>query len=70
MKNEGKMLIKMKWFIIMKKIHNSCIIYIVLLAIFYIINISISSAFTYFHWYIKNVNTSVNASANAEAINH
>ena len=34
------------------KICNSCIIYIVLLAIFFIISISISSFFC-FHWYLK-----------------
>ena len=32
---------------------NSCTIYIVLLVIFVIINISISSAFIYFYWSLK-----------------
>ena len=31
----------------------SCTIYIVLLVIFFIISISISCAFVYFHWYLK-----------------
>ena len=36
-----------------KKICNFCTVYIVLLAIFLIISISISSVFIYFHWYLK-----------------
>ena len=36
-----------------EKICNSCTVYIVLLAIFFIVSISISSAFIYFHWYLK-----------------
>ena len=32
---------------------NSCTIYIVLSVIFLIIRLSISSAFIYFHWYLK-----------------
>ena len=35
------------------KICNSCTVYIALLAIFFIVIISISSAFIYFHWYLK-----------------
>ena len=35
------------------KVSNSCTIYIVLLVIFFIISVSISSAFIYFHWYLK-----------------
>ena len=35
------------------KVCNSCTIYIVFLAIFLIMSISISSAFVYFHWYLK-----------------
>ena len=35
---------------------NSCTIYITLFVIFIIISISISSAFVYFHWYLKNGN--------------
>ena len=34
---------------------NSCTIYIVLLVIFLIISMSISSAFINFHWYLKKV---------------
>ena len=36
-----------------RKICNSCTVYIVLLVIFFIISISISSIFIYFHWYLK-----------------
>ena len=32
---------------------NSCTVYIVLEVIFFIISISIGSAFNYFHWYLK-----------------
>ena len=36
-----------------RKVCNSCTLYIVLLVIFLIKSISISSAFIYFHWYLK-----------------
>ena len=36
-----------------RKTCNSCTVYIVLLAIFFIISISISSIFIYLHWYLK-----------------
>ena len=36
-----------------KKICNSCRVYMVLLTIFFMISISISSLFIYFHWYLK-----------------
>ena len=36
-----------------RKICNSCTVCFVLLAIFFIIIISISSVFIYFHWYLK-----------------
>ena len=32
---------------------SSCTIYIVFLVIFFIISVSISSVFIYFHWYLK-----------------
>ena len=35
------------------KMCNSCTVHIVLLVIFSMISISISSAFIYFHWYLK-----------------
>ena len=38
-----------------EKVCNSCTVYIVLLVIFFIISISLSSAFIYFHWYLKQV---------------
>ena len=36
-----------------KNVCNSCTIYIVLLVIFLIISLSISSVSVYFHWYSK-----------------
>ena len=36
-----------------EKICSSCSVYIVLLFIFFILSISISSVFIYFHWYLK-----------------
>ena len=36
---------------------NSCAVYISLFVIFLMIRISISSAFVYFHWYIKKGNS-------------
>ena len=36
-----------------KNVCNSCTIYIVLILIAFLIIISISSAFLYFHWYLK-----------------
>ena len=39
-----------------KKACNSCTIYIVLFAVFFITNISISSVFIYFQWYLKKNN--------------
>ena len=35
------------------KICNSCTVYILLLVVFFIISIRISSVFIYFHWYLK-----------------
>ena len=32
---------------------NSCTVYIILLVIFFIIRMSISNVFIYFHWYLK-----------------
>ena len=43
-----------------EKICNSCSVYVVMLVIFFIINIStISSVFIYFYWYLKKNNTGV-----------
>ena len=42
-----------------EKICNSCSVSIVLLVTFIILSISISSAFIYFHWYLKKSNTGV-----------
>ena len=36
-----------------KNICSSCTVYIVLLVIFFIISISVSRVFIYFHWYLK-----------------
>ena len=42
-----------------KKVCNSCTIYIVFFAAFFITSIYISSVFIYFHWYLKKDNASV-----------
>ena len=42
-----------------EKICNSCRVFIVLFIIFFILSISISSAFIYFHWCLKKSNTGV-----------
>ena len=41
------------------KICSSCTVCIVLLAIFFIVSISISSFFIYFHWYLKTRYTEI-----------
>ena len=55
-----------------ERVCNGCTIYIVLLIliIFFVKRISISSAFIYFYRYLKriNVNSSINTSINAETI--
>ena len=45
-----------------KKVCNSCTIYIVLFAAFFITSICISSVYIYFHWYLKKDNISTNFS--------
>ena len=48
---------------------NSCSVYIVLLAIFFLISITISNVFSYFHWYLKNSNTGVtNINSSTETV--
>ena len=42
-----------------KKVCNSCTIYIVLFAVFFIASICISSNFIYFHWCLKKDNVRV-----------
>ena len=42
-----------------KKVCNSCTIYIVLFAVFYITSICISSVFIYFQWYVKKDNVHI-----------
>ena len=51
-----------------RRVCKSCTIYIVLLIIFFMTSISISSVFIYFHWYLKKDNTSVNTSVNTETL--
>ena len=48
------------------KLCHSCTIYIILLAIFFIISISIIRAFIYLHWNLKKDNTYVNTSIKTE----
>ena len=42
-----------------KKVCNSCTIYIVLFAVFFIRSVCFSSGFIYFYWYSKKDNVSV-----------
>ena len=42
-----------------KKVYDSCTIYIVLFAVFFITSICITSVFVYFHWHLKKDNVSV-----------
>ena len=42
-----------------EKVCNSCTIYIVLFAVFFITSICISSALFYFHWYLKKDNVRI-----------
>ena len=51
-----------------KKLCSSCAIYIVLFIIFFIISICISSAFNYFHWYLKKDNVPVRFNPNTQTI--
>ena len=48
------------------KVCNSCMIYIALFFIFLIISISISSAFIYFHCYLKKDNIHVKFNTNTQ----
>ena len=45
-----------------RNIYGSCTIYIVLFTIFFMISISISSVFIYFHWCLKKSSTNINSS--------
>ena len=45
-----------------KKVCNSCVVYIVLFAVFLITSICSSSVFIYFYWYLKKDNISTNFS--------
>ena len=40
-----------------EKVRNSCKIYIVLFVIAFLITIGINSAYAYFYWHLKNINT-------------
>ena len=42
-----------------EKVCSSFSVYIVFLVMFFILSISVSSIFVYFHWYLKKINTSV-----------
>ena len=49
---------------------NSCITYIALLVIFFIISIDTSCAYFHLHWYLKRSNTNIitNINANTETV--
>ena len=49
-----------------KNVCNSCTIYIVLFAIFFITSINISSVFIYFHWYLKRKNIRIKFNTNTQ----
>ena len=49
-----------------KRLCNSCIIYIILFVIFFILGISISSVFISFHWYLKKDNICVKFDTNTQ----
>ena len=52
-----------------RSVCGACTIYIVLFVIAFLIIIVISSAFIYFHWYLKKSNTNVvNINPGTEAI--
>ena len=42
-----------------RKVCNSCTVCIVLFVIVFLIIISVSSAFAYFHWYLKSDNCTI-----------
>ena len=42
-----------------EKLSNSCSVYLVLLMVFFILSMSISSIFIYYHWYLKKSNTGI-----------
>ena len=51
------------------KICNSCTVYVLLLVIFFITSVSISSIFIYFHWYLKRRYTNItNVNDNTETV--
>ena len=47
---------------------GSCTIYIVLFVVAILMIIVISSAFIYFHWYLKKSNTGININPDTEAV--
>ena len=53
-----------------KNVCKSCRTYIALLFIAFLITIGISSAYFYFNWYLKTINTNVitNINANTETV--
>ena len=52
-----------------KTVRNSCTIYIVLFAVFFITSICISNAFIYFHWYLKKENVRVKFNPDTQSTN-
>ena len=53
-----------------EKVCNSCTIYTVLFVIAFLIIISISSAFIYFHWYFKSDTSITNLNAGNETVKY
>ena len=51
-----------------ENVRNSCTIYIILFVIAFLIIISISDAFIYFHWYLKSDTNITNINPSTEII--
>ena len=53
-----------------KKVCNSCTIYIILFAVFFVTSICISSVFIYFYWYLKSDNICVKFNSSIQTTNY
>ena len=53
-----------------KKVSGSCMLYIVLFAVFLITSICISSVFIYFHWYLKKDNVCLKSNPSIQTTIH
>ena len=53
-----------------KKVCNSCTIYIVLFAVFFVTSICISSVFIYFQWYLKKNNVPIKFNTGTQTVTY